>query len=264
MGREVVEQKGIDKIIDLRIEDNPDPVRELRSLVRLNRAYHLMNEGARFVDFAFGVAGSVDSGTDTSLFQGYFENPDANDSKYRDGVYHSGDLGHVLVRDGRRYLYFDGRTDDWISKDGENFSAAQVARLLSEHDDVVLAAAYLVYRTSVEVVELTHARTFVLGGSTAGTFSTMFRGVGAYVTMALLPARSDYDWYLDPSTTLLRPSSCWCSSTSASPRSGEPCSPRATTSCWGRSWIRRMRCSRRRRPSRSRKPTRPGRPNLPG
>ncbi|MCC6763796.1 MAG: AMP-binding protein [Deltaproteobacteria bacterium] len=79
---------------------------------------------------------------DTSLFQGYFDNPDANSSKYRDGVYHSGDLGHVLARDGKRFLYFDGRTDDWIRKDGENFSALQVARLLQEHPDVVLAAAY--------------------------------------------------------------------------------------------------------------------------
>ena len=79
---------------------------------------------------------------DTGLFQGYFDNPDANASKYRDGVYHSGDLGHVLVRDGTRYLFFDGRTDDWIRKDGENFSALQVARLVQEHPDVVLAAAY--------------------------------------------------------------------------------------------------------------------------
>jgi fatty-acyl-CoA synthase len=76
------------------------------------------------------------------LFQGYFANDEANSSKYRDGVYHSGDLGHVRVRDGRRFLYFDGRTDDWIRKDGENFSAAQVARMLQEHPDVVLAAAY--------------------------------------------------------------------------------------------------------------------------
>jgi fatty-acyl-CoA synthase len=80
--------------------------------------------------------------TDTSLFQGYFDNPGANASKYRDGVYHSGDLGHVVVRDGARYLFFDGRTDDWIRKDGENFSALQVARLVQEHPDVVLAAAY--------------------------------------------------------------------------------------------------------------------------
>jgi fatty-acyl-CoA synthase len=79
---------------------------------------------------------------DTGLFQGYFDNPDADGSKYRDGVYHSGDLGHVLVRDGTRYLFFDGRTDDWIRKDGENFSALQVARLVQEHPDVQLAAAY--------------------------------------------------------------------------------------------------------------------------
>ncbi len=79
---------------------------------------------------------------DTALFQGYFDNPTANEAKYRDGVYHSGDLGHVLVRDGVRYLFFDGRTDDWIRKDGENFSALQVARLIQEHPDIVLAAAY--------------------------------------------------------------------------------------------------------------------------
>jgi fatty-acyl-CoA synthase len=79
---------------------------------------------------------------DTALFQGYYKNPNANASKYRDGVYHSGDLGHILLREGKRFLFFDGRTDDWIRKDGENFSAAQVARILQEHSDVVLAAAY--------------------------------------------------------------------------------------------------------------------------
>jgi fatty-acyl-CoA synthase len=79
---------------------------------------------------------------DTSLFQGYFDNPNANSEKYRDGVYHSGDLGHILEKDGRRYLYFDGRTDDWIRKDGENFSAGQVGRVISEHADVALAIAY--------------------------------------------------------------------------------------------------------------------------
>jgi fatty-acyl-CoA synthase len=37
---------------------------------------------------------------DTGLFQGYFDNPKANNDKVRDGVYHSGDLGHILVKDG--------------------------------------------------------------------------------------------------------------------------------------------------------------------
>jgi acyl-CoA synthetase (AMP-forming)/AMP-acid ligase II len=80
--------------------------------------------------------------SDTGLFQGYYGNQEANERKYRDGVYHSGDLGHVLIREGHRFLFFDGRTDDWIRKDGENFSAAQVARLLQEHEGVSLAAAY--------------------------------------------------------------------------------------------------------------------------
>lgn len=79
---------------------------------------------------------------DTALFQGYYDNPQANQEKYRNGVYHSGDLGHILIHNGRRYLYFDGRTDDWIRKDGENFSAAQVGRILGEHPDVALAVAY--------------------------------------------------------------------------------------------------------------------------
>jgi fatty-acyl-CoA synthase len=79
---------------------------------------------------------------DTSLFQGYFDNPKANTEKYRDGIYHSGDLGHIFIKDGRRYLFFDGRTDDWIRKDGENFSAGQVGRVISEHPDVALAVAY--------------------------------------------------------------------------------------------------------------------------
>jgi len=79
---------------------------------------------------------------DTSLFQGYFDNDAANSQKYRDGVYHSGDLGHILEQDGKRFLFFDGRTDDWIRKDGENFSAGQVGRLISEHEDIALAVAY--------------------------------------------------------------------------------------------------------------------------
>ena len=79
--------------------------------------------------------------TDTGLFQGYFDNPEANSSKYRDGMYHSGDLGHVLEHDGKRFLFFDGRTDDWIRKDGENFSALQVARC-SRAPRRSLAAAY--------------------------------------------------------------------------------------------------------------------------
>jgi fatty-acyl-CoA synthase len=102
----------------------------------------VLDADGKITNYAEAVGELCRVAADTGLFQGYFDNPDANRSKYRDGVYHSGDLGHMLVRDGQRYLFFDGRTDDWIRKDGENFSALQVARLLQEHPDVVLAAAY--------------------------------------------------------------------------------------------------------------------------
>jgi fatty-acyl-CoA synthase len=102
----------------------------------------VLDADGKITNYAEAVGEICRVAADTALFQGYFDNPDANKSKYRDGVYHSGDLGHVLARDGKRFLYFDGRTDDWIRKDGENFSAAQVARLVQEHPDVALAAAY--------------------------------------------------------------------------------------------------------------------------
>jgi fatty-acyl-CoA synthase len=96
----------------------------------------------KILNYAEAVGEICRVAPETGLFQGYFDNPGANTSKYRDGVYHSGDLGHVVQLGDRRFLYFDGRTDDWIRKDGENFSALQVARLIQEHPDVVLAAAY--------------------------------------------------------------------------------------------------------------------------
>jgi fatty-acyl-CoA synthase len=102
----------------------------------------VLNPDGHIENYAEAVGEICRVAPDTGLFQGYFANDEANRQKYRAGVYHSGDLGHVVVRDGRRYLFFDGRTDDWIRKDGENFSALQVARYMQEHPDVVLAAAY--------------------------------------------------------------------------------------------------------------------------
>lgn len=101
-----------------------------------------LDEDGKLANYDAAVGEICREAGDTGLFQGYFGNPTATGDKYRDGVYHSGDLGHILERNGKRYLFFDGRTDDWIRKDGENFSALQVARLIAEHPDVTLAAAY--------------------------------------------------------------------------------------------------------------------------
>lgn len=66
------------------------------------------------------------TGADNLRFDGYFGNQSATSQKFCNGYYHSGDLGHIRIVGGRRYLYFNGRTDDWIRKDGENFSAENV------------------------------------------------------------------------------------------------------------------------------------------
>ncbi|MBP7739035.1 MAG: AMP-binding protein [Spirochaetes bacterium] len=81
-------------------------------------------------------------GTDNLRFDGYFDNKGATSQKFRNGMYHSGDLGHVRVVNGKRYLYFNGRTDDWIRKDGENFSAENVLHFAQEIPGVDIAVAY--------------------------------------------------------------------------------------------------------------------------
>ncbi|MBN1497948.1 MAG: AMP-binding protein [Spirochaetes bacterium] len=81
-------------------------------------------------------------GTDNLRFDGYFDNKGATTQKFRNGNYHSGDLGHIRVINGRRYLYFNGRTDDWIRKDGENFSAENVLHFAQAIPCVDCAVAY--------------------------------------------------------------------------------------------------------------------------
>ena len=75
------------------------------------------------------------------MFEGYWENRDAEGARVRDGYYWTGDL---VYRDTNGYLWFAGRGDDWLRVDGENFAAAPVARVVERHPDVVMAAVYAV------------------------------------------------------------------------------------------------------------------------
>ncbi|HUT55821.1 MAG TPA: AMP-binding protein [bacterium] len=96
----------------------------------------------RFLNYAEAVGEIVRLGGPLPAFEGYHDNPQEDSKKIRDGLYHSGDLGHIRVINHKRYLYFDGRTDDWIRKDGENFSAESVAQAVAGFPAVELAAAY--------------------------------------------------------------------------------------------------------------------------
>lgn len=79
---------------------------------------------------------------DNVFFDGYFQNKSASEKKFRNGYFRSGDLGHIRIVDNTRYLYFNGRTDDWIRKDGENFSAENVSQSILRIPGVLQAVAY--------------------------------------------------------------------------------------------------------------------------
>ncbi|MEY2424071.1 MAG: fatty-acyl-CoA synthase [Acidimicrobiaceae bacterium] len=72
-------------------------------------------------------------------FEGYYNNAEATASTLRGGWYWSGDLGYV---DDDGYLFFAGRTADWLRVDGENFPAGPIEDAIGHHPDVVLAAVY--------------------------------------------------------------------------------------------------------------------------
>ncbi|GLW99197.1 AMP-binding protein [Microtetraspora sp. NBRC 16547] len=72
-------------------------------------------------------------------FEGYYKNDAANAERVRHGWYWTGDLGYV---DEAGYIYFAGRSGDWIRVDGENISALLSERVLRRHPQIVAAAVF--------------------------------------------------------------------------------------------------------------------------
>lgn len=87
------------------------------------------------------ATGELVSTTGAAGFEGYWENEEAEAARLRNGWYWTGDLAY---RDEAGFFYFAGRSDDWLRVDGENFSAAPLARILERHPAVRLAAVYAV------------------------------------------------------------------------------------------------------------------------
>ncbi len=75
-------------------------------------------------------------------FQGYYNMEEESQRKFRDGIYHSGDLGAIRSESSRRYLYFFGRTNDWIRKNGENLCAESVVDGVRTFPAIDLTVAY--------------------------------------------------------------------------------------------------------------------------
>jgi fatty-acyl-CoA synthase len=77
----------------------------------------------------------------TSAFEGYYNNEEATNARFRSGSYWSGDLAY---RDADGWLYFVGRSNEWLRVDGENFAAAPIEAIIGRHRDVRSVAVYAV------------------------------------------------------------------------------------------------------------------------
>jgi len=77
----------------------------------------------------------------TGQFAGYYNDEAATAERMRGGMYWSGDLAY---RDADGWVYYAGRTADWLRVDGENLAAAPIERILLRHPAVSEAAVYAV------------------------------------------------------------------------------------------------------------------------
>jgi fatty-acyl-CoA synthase len=85
--------------------------------------------------------GELVSRNAASRFEGYYNNPEADAERTRNGWYWSGDLGYL---DEAGVFWFAGRNADWIRVDGENFAAAPVERILARFPGSDGVAVYAV------------------------------------------------------------------------------------------------------------------------
>jgi fatty-acyl-CoA synthase len=87
------------------------------------------------------ATGELVNTTGAGAFAGYYKDPDADAERMRGGMYWSGDLAY---RDADGFVYFAGRTSDWLRVDGENLAAAPIERILLRAPHVSEAAVYAV------------------------------------------------------------------------------------------------------------------------
>jgi fatty-acyl-CoA synthase len=73
------------------------------------------------------------------LFAGYYNDQEATDVRLRHGMFWSGDLAY---RDADGWIYFAGRSGDWLRVDGENMTTAPIERILQRLPGVSQVAVY--------------------------------------------------------------------------------------------------------------------------
>ena len=88
-----------------------------------------------------GEVGELVNTGGAGQFAGYYKDSSADATRLRNGQFWSGDL---VQADENGYLYFVGRTSEWLRVDGENLGATPIERILLRHPLVAEAAVYAV------------------------------------------------------------------------------------------------------------------------
>ncbi|GAA3543085.1 AMP-binding protein [Nocardioides daeguensis] len=85
--------------------------------------------------------GELVNTTGAGAFAGYYKDDAAEAERMRGGMYWSGDLAY---RDAHGWVYFAGRSGEWLRVDGENLATAPIERILLRHPSIGEAAVYAV------------------------------------------------------------------------------------------------------------------------
>jgi len=72
-----------------------------------------------------------------NILKGYYKNPEANKSAFRNGWFHTGDIGY---RDHDGFFYIVDRKSDMIIRGGENIYPREIDEVLYQHPAVSAAA----------------------------------------------------------------------------------------------------------------------------
>jgi fatty-acyl-CoA synthase len=104
------------------------------------RAVAVFDAGGRLTNPAEAI-GELIGRSPHSAFEGYYNDPEAEAERLRDGWYWSGDLAY---RDADGIFYFAGRSGDWLRVDSENFTAAPIERILGRWPGARGVAVYAV------------------------------------------------------------------------------------------------------------------------
>lgn len=96
------------------------------------------------------------------VFEGYWNNPEAQSDRLRGGWFWSGDLAY---RDSDDVFWFAGRVGDWLRVDSENFAASPVERIVGRYEPAAAVAVVgvpdpVAGDQVMAVLELVPGRTF--------------------------------------------------------------------------------------------------------